>query len=323
MPNVIKYTTGSTPSGSLRKGNMLIGNGTADYGLTYYSGITPPAGGYTVYLNKASGGPSIYCPANDSQLISLTNGLAGANYTTAADSLNWFSGQSDKICVNRDLEGVVTNGLVFYLDAGFTPSYPTTGTTLYDLSGGGNDGSLVNGPTFSSSGGGSIVLDAVDDNVSILNTSNGYLQAFSIQAWIAYDSGSSGYHHILTTENYFGSAGWYYGVHELNSNWIGYRVWKTNGSYYNWNGTLHSLNGTWALYTLTVDYQGGINAYVNTTNVRSESTDGTSIKYSGATPWNAFGGNKGKASILRFYNRALTSSEVSQNYNAQKSRFGL
>ena len=73
MPNVIKYSTGATPTGCLRKGNMLIGNNTADYGATFFNGINPPSGGYTIYLNKASGGPSIYCPANDTQLIFITN----------------------------------------------------------------------------------------------------------------------------------------------------------------------------------------------------------------------------------------------------------
>ena len=95
MPNVIKYTTGATETGCLRKGNMQIGNNTADYGATFWNGITPPSGGYTIYLNKASGGPSIYCPASDAQLITITNQIAGANYTTAAQCLDYFAGQSE------------------------------------------------------------------------------------------------------------------------------------------------------------------------------------------------------------------------------------
>jgi len=163
MPNVIKYTTGTTPSGCLRKGNMLIGNNTADYGLTFFNGIDSPAGGYTVYLNKASGGPSIYCPTNNTQLISITNQIAGTNYTTAAQCLEYFASQTDKIVVNGNYGGVVTNGLLLNLDAGFIPSYPTTSSTWYDISGNTNNGTLVNGPTYSS---GSIVFDGVDDIVS-------------------------------------------------------------------------------------------------------------------------------------------------------------
>ena len=43
---------------------------------------------------------------------------------------------------------IITNGLQLYLDAGNRQSYPTTGSTWYDLSGNGNNGTLVNSPTF-------------------------------------------------------------------------------------------------------------------------------------------------------------------------------
>ena len=102
MPNVIKYSTGTTPISCLRKGNMLVGNGTGDYGATFWNGITPPAGGYTIYLNKASGGPSIYCPTNNAELIFITNQIAGTNYVTSAQCLDYFANQTDKIIVNKN-----------------------------------------------------------------------------------------------------------------------------------------------------------------------------------------------------------------------------
>ena len=90
MPNGIKYSTDSQ-SLALKKGNFYIGTGDVGKGPTsttgYYNGITPPAGGYTIYLNKASGGPSIYVASNDSELISITNKIAGESYSTAAQCL--------------------------------------------------------------------------------------------------------------------------------------------------------------------------------------------------------------------------------------------
>ena len=59
------------------------------------------------------------------------------------------------------------NGMVLYLDTSNTRSYPGSGTTWTDLSGNGNNFSLVNGPTFSSSNLGSIVFDGTDDNLQI------------------------------------------------------------------------------------------------------------------------------------------------------------
>ena len=41
MPNVFKYSPGGSGPGTLKKGDFLIGNNTADYGGTYYTGITP------------------------------------------------------------------------------------------------------------------------------------------------------------------------------------------------------------------------------------------------------------------------------------------
>jgi hypothetical protein len=64
---------------------------------------------------------------------------------------------------------IVTDGLVLYLDAANTRSYPGTGTTWSDLSRGGNNGSLINGPTFNSANGGSIVFDGSNDYVDCGN----------------------------------------------------------------------------------------------------------------------------------------------------------
>ncbi len=102
MPNAIKYNT-SAETLALKKGNFWIGTGNVSKGPTsstgYYNGITPPSGGYTIYLNKASGGPSIYTVTSDVQLISLTNSIAGTSYTTINQCFNYFDGQTDKMVV--------------------------------------------------------------------------------------------------------------------------------------------------------------------------------------------------------------------------------
>jgi hypothetical protein len=183
MPNGILYSTGSTPTGCLRKGNMLIGNNTADYGGTFYNGINPPNGGYTIYLNKASGGPSIYCPANNTQLIGITNQISGANYTTAAQCLNYFATQTDKIVVNMNYEGIVTDNLVLNLDAGFLPSYPTTSSAWYDISGNANNGTLTNGPTFNSANSGSFTFNGSNQYANLTTSSIFTNASYTIETW--------------------------------------------------------------------------------------------------------------------------------------------
>ena len=79
MPNAIKYNV-STETLALKKGNFWIGTGDVGKGPTsstgFYNGLTPPTGGYTIYLNKASGGPSIYTVNTEAQLTGLTNTLS-------------------------------------------------------------------------------------------------------------------------------------------------------------------------------------------------------------------------------------------------------
>jgi len=83
---------------------------------------------------------------------------------------------------------IVTDGLVLYLDATNTRSYISGSTSWNDLSRGGNNGTLINGPTFNSGNGGSIVFDGVNDyiNQSIYNPSElipATSNNFSIDAW--------------------------------------------------------------------------------------------------------------------------------------------
>jgi len=193
MPNPIKYSTGSETL-ALKKGNFYIGTGDVGKGPTettgYYNGVDVPSGGYTIYLNKTSGGPSIYTASNDAGLISLTNQIAGTSYTSATQCLTYFASQTDKVVLNRNYESIITNGLTLNIDAGFTPSYPTSGTTWYDLTSGVNNGTLTNGPTFSSTNGGSIVFDGIDDYTSsgIIVPDNGN---FTLSFWMYYLGGSN------------------------------------------------------------------------------------------------------------------------------------
>ena len=76
MIKSIKFQTDGTSSNTRRKGNFLVGESTVAYGPTsstgLYNSIIPPEGGYTLYLNKASDGPSIYVFNNNQELIRFT-----------------------------------------------------------------------------------------------------------------------------------------------------------------------------------------------------------------------------------------------------------
>jgi hypothetical protein len=313
---------------------MLIGNNTADYGPTFFTGINPPQDGYTIYINKTSNGPSIYCPTNETQLVTITNQISGNSFTTEDQCLNYFATQTDKIIVNRNYEGIVTDGLVLNLDAGFTPSYPKNGTTWYDV-GGTNNGTLTNGPTFSSDNGGSVVFDGSSEYVSFGNSLNLQFENFTVGIWAKSPTNTPGANGFpIHVTNLIGKGNW-----NSNSHWkIGYKSsssnpaktisfsygisWQTPAevsvSTYDlsvWNYFVGVATPTQQLLYLNGQQVGSVNASkINVTNVEDFQIGRSS--YIGRY----FLGDISNAVI---YNRALSATEVLQNYNATKGRFGL
>ena len=90
---------------------------------------------------------------------------------------------------------LVTDGLVLCVDAANTKSYPGSGTTWTDLSGKGNDGSLINGAAFDSGNNGSINIDGSNDRIDVaysptLAFSNGII---SSEIWVYVDSLTTGF----------------------------------------------------------------------------------------------------------------------------------
>ena len=332
MPNSIKYSV-SAQTLALKKGNFWIGTGDVGKGPTsttdYYNGITPPSGGYTIYLNKASGGPSIYTAANDAALISLANTIAGQTFATAAAALVWFATQTDKMVFNEDYPAIVTNGLVLNLDAGFTPSYPTTGTTWYDVSSGGNNGALTNGPTFNSSNDGSIVFDGSDDyiNIGIDKSCNRFTGDFAVSAWVNRSNTGGTWGNIIG-DYYTNSTGnaleWQLMIDSTARLFL-YNV--TNGYVISPIASGFSAN-TWINVVVT-RIGSTINLYANTNLVTSVTNTTTFGSATGNLNIGIDGNNASEpftgkiAGVMIYKNKGLTATEVSQNYNSTKSRFGL
>ena len=341
MPNSIKYSTDAQTL-ALKKGNFYIGVGDVDKGPTsttgYWNGITPPAGGYTIYLNKSTGGPSIYVANNDSQLISLTNRIAIANYTTANECLNYFAGQSDKMVVNRDYEGIVTNGLILDLDLGFLPSYPKNGSTINDVSLTANNGTTFNGPSYSSNDGGIMTFNGTSQG-GYTNNIN-WAGSFSVGMWVNLQSWRfincpcSGVGNGVMSSLLQGADGywnmWGLETNSYNNNVSGQAYFFT---YYNtsYNGVYIGLGGSlnvWQYYFVSYNSAGNAVGYRNGTQVASQSVTGqitpnVPLYINHYSQHCGYCWSENKTAIVQVYNRALSSSEVLQNYNAQKGRFGL
>jgi hypothetical protein len=213
----------------------------------------------------------------------------------------------------------------YYATTGTTK---TRGTTWYNLISGGVNGTSVNGPTYSSANGGSLVFDGVDDYV----TSNSGLtnnSDFSVSFWIKYQDSLVSNRGLITSWDPSWNG---FGIAASSSSTI--RSWTNNGASggMNW-GALSTIQNTWAHLTLTYTFfdktQRG---YINGVFKNSESF-GSTITHS--TLQIGRGGQTSSAQLglypytnclisnVQIYNRALAAAEVLQNFNATRSRYGI
>jgi hypothetical protein len=257
----------------------------------------------------------------------------GPGLQNAAEALNWFSSVSqDEVCVNRDYEPIVTDGLLVNVDAGYTPSYPKTGTTLYGLSMNGNNCTLANGPTYTSINGGGVVFDGVDDTYSIPNVSMG-TSALTIDCWFKYQNNSIYLPTICGAGDLWsgdGQTGWGFG--QQGTNYM-FKMLKTgssqsislvtvnDGMIYNFVGT-RTISGTQQILKgylngKYINQSVGNSIYDLSTSLYPGSYDPTTIRpkvysYSTPPPATLYG--------IKVYNRDLSAGEILQNYQATLTR---
>ena len=231
---------------------------------------------------------------------------------------------------------IVSDGLVLALDAADRNSYVSGSLIWNDMSGIASGGSLVNGPTFSSGNGGSIVFDGVDDFVDIASSSTYKVPyPLSITVWFRLSSLPSVMYTLLETDNEANS--FHAGV-AIGITTTGFAITCGNNTQNDAPGRRtysapYSLaNNQWYAVAFVFTDNLTMSTYVNNTQITTSYSSGTattlvyssspmSIGYSiDVTPrWHI----NGNIASTQIYNRALSAKEVLQNYNAQKSRFGL
>ena len=219
---------------------------------------------------------------------------------------------------------IITDGLVLYLDAANTRSYPGTGTVWSDLSRGGNNGTLINGPTFNGANGGSIVFGGTDDYVKPPASTTLQLTNFTLSSWVRINVQNINQFIIDTSTN--GSFGYGYSYRINSDNKIRFWAFDANNNLNSnttispniWYNILVTYNNTSKLQSIYINGVFDIsNTHTNTfvvSTVANLQIGGSSI----------LGGYfNGRIAQTTFYNRTLSETEILQNYNATKTRFGL
>ena len=236
------------------------------------------------------------------------------------------------MAINRG-PNIIRDGLVLCMDAADKNSYPGSGTTWFDLSGNNNNGTLINGPTFSGGNGGSIVLDGVNDYVNLGTPSllNGVQVPLTICMWAKANS-FIGYNVLWAADKVL-TGGGLYSLLRVDLGVLRYYTTNSGGGYQSngspnllpstnvWNFYAVTVSGTLASPTVTLYLNNSSQSYSysqlsSSPNLTVNFRIGTSERTNGEH-WN------GNISNALWYNKALTAQEILQNYNALKSRFGL
>jgi hypothetical protein len=263
--------------------------------------------------------------------------IGQAKYSTLADAIAWLEGQGKYFIVNQNYPTIATDSLRLLYDAGLTGSYPTLGTTFYDVSGNGSNGTIYNSPTYRNSGTTSYFsFDGTDDTIETPLTLSDLpaLSNFTLECWAMLDEyptapGGSQRSGVLFGATYYaGVAIYWYGnssgngasMHSFIRGADAYRLSSgyamSLNRYYHFvlvnnyssnqlqlyvNGSLFDSRGT-----ATQEYSPSLAPTAGNIGISKAQVDG-----GGNLVYSYWNGMVSKAGI---YTKALNSSEIQQNF---------
>ena len=326
MARPVKYSTSQPTKKALKKGNLVMGVGDSEFGPTsttgYISGITPPPSGYVVYAIGASNNPLAYVAEDENGLIPIANTLGGG-VSTVSEAKSYIGGLSSVWVLSNTLNNLVTDGLVLRLNAADISSYPTNGTTWYDLSGLENTGSIKRANQFNVGGWFEYAGNAQDDEASVatveVNTTS--TEGNTVEQWIYQDTRDGNGNMPFTwwnqsfdlwaSNNHFGinnGSSLVYGITNADNILIG-----------KWNHVVTFFPNNWS--TRYQDAKMWINGVSQSLSIRQGSLTNRSLSASqtlGIGGGYTSGGDSfnwnGRIATTSVYAKELSHSEVLQNY---------
>jgi len=338
MQNVF-ISSSIVTSGSLIKGGMGFGVTEQNYGPTtantgFYNTIIPPAGGYVFYKTKTQNGPIVRVASNNADLIGIVQQYSGTTYSISG-ALQWVSTQSDSSVTNFDYPNIVTSGSVFNVDAMSTLSYPQTGSTWYDISGGNITGSVSGALSYSKTGNsGSLLFNGSTTYFNFGNQNLGLdLISKSFVAWVNLSASLANPTAIIDKQFDNTSPGDYGGW----GFWVGSnrKLWWWNTSNQDIIDTGPNTIGTNVWTHIAVTYNASTKTatfYINGTQ-NSSISNSSILEKSSSTALLAVGASRISTTTIGYvngaianvlaYNRVLSTAEIVTNYSASKPLFGL
>ena len=275
--------------------------------INSYAGINPRVPTTATYIGREVGGENV-------GITRAFNGEVGmvqmySRQLSDAEILQNYNAQKKKY---NPEENFITDGAVFIVDANNIRSYAGAGSGFTSIAGSVN-GTLLNSPTFNT---GTLTFNGSNQYVDFGNSSAVQQSSGTLSAWVRAGSPGAGFRGIIAKQGA-------YGLFYLDSVLAAYD-WSSGTK----STSINIADGNWKNVVMT--YQSGVTngtiIYLNGSSVLT-----TTITVNNQAQGNLYGSAEANAGQLAactaasfsMYNRALTSIEVLQNYNALKGRFGL
>ena len=339
--NTTTYETGMFKRGTIGQNQAAALTGS----YRWWNGIDVTSSQYLIYSDTfttsattaANATPAAWTTPDlsDQSLLNLINTLpervGKLPFTYVPVALQWIQSTGRYFLTKNGYENIVTNGLALNLDAGWYLSYSGTGTNWKDLTSNGNNPLLVNGPTFDTNNGGSLLFDGSNDYANIASPTNLNLGTanFTISVWI--------YLYGLPSGESYPNCYWVFGTGPQSSgtntqifigaNRLHFDINTDNGGPIDVNHGF-SIN-TW--YHISITRSGNtFTAYKNCVVLQTATSSQSAVNGYGwaigkpePTPSPTVGYFYGRMATFSVQTTALSQTEITQNFNAQKTRFGF
>jgi hypothetical protein len=270
-----------------------------------------PIGGYAVYTIGSNNNPKMWTANTGGDLLPIARTLGG-NPTTVEDAIYYICSVSDAWIVSNNMSNIVTDEMVMNLDARNLSSYPGINSSFMDISGGDNNATLVNNPTFNSNG--FLEFDGVDDYATVNSVTSDLVSSdFSFIALIK--GGTQDHKSIFSINTSGGGNRALWMVRNAGMGLYDSTTWYI--------GSIDVDNDEWHQVVATYDYStknlktytdGVLDLNVTTNaqiNIQSSDKASIAMEFDGGSPTDLFNGNI--AQVVA-YHKILSETEVLQNY---------
>jgi hypothetical protein len=329
MPNKVKYNPNGSEENSLFAANWALNTSPKNTGsgpsssTGFYAGpAVPSINGYVVYHDNTA-----FVANSDTELIEKINTIGGSA-ATAAEALEWAANNS-VLVTNIEYNDIITDGLVYNIDAGFSASYPGRGEKVYALTSNGSGGDFINGlsvdsaygiPAFNFEGtNGFINMSPMPfvENTSVATVEVLFYAPPNTGYWNPYHRGTLFYQGFAKGKYGYGTS---FGLRiQENNQMLFFGVFSDALAYNMWTP------GEWTHVVCKV--QGGT-AYFYKNGVYSQARGMNGVKGINIKTTGAYIGKQrdveylaGSITLVRAYDRFLSDEEVAQNFKDVQARY--